>query len=118
MQDVVFLFDVDNTLLDNGRIRDDFSRRIGLDFGAAGANAYWHAMIEDKLRVLTAIKAILGDRLTTVFPRQGRYATDPATIAECPPADITIGRIGELVGYDFSVIGARAGRRAVRSADA
>lgn len=215
-RDIVFLFDVDNTLLDNDRIRDDFSRRIALDFGAAGVAGYWQAyealrsefgyadylaalqrfrqprdgdvrlpglsgfmldypfaerlypgaleavahvarygqpvvlsdgdivfqprkieraglreafdghvllyihketmiedmqrryparhyvMIDDKLRVLTAMKVRMGDRLTTVMPRQGHYALDPAIIAECPPADITIERIGDLAAHDFS----------------
>jgi FMN phosphatase YigB (HAD superfamily) len=59
-----------------------------------------YVMVDDKLRILAAMKSIWGDRLTTVFPRQGHYALDPANIAAYPAADITIERIGELVGYD------------------
>jgi FMN phosphatase YigB (HAD superfamily) len=64
--------------------------------------AHHYVMVDDKLRVLTAMKDILGDRLTTVFPRQGHYALDAATIANYPAADITIERIGDLLHEDFS----------------
>ena len=49
-----------------------------------------YVMIDDKLRVLTAMKDILGAKLTTVFPRQGHYALDTASIASYPAADITV----------------------------
>ena len=51
-----------------------------------------YVMMDDKLRILTAMKKIWGDRLTTVLPRQGHYALDPKVIATYPPADIKIGR--------------------------
>ncbi len=61
-----------------------------------------YVMVDDKLRILAAMKEIWGPRLTTVFPRQGRYALDPAETAKHPPADITVGRIGELLDYDVA----------------
>jgi hypothetical protein len=61
-----------------------------------------YVMVDDKLRILAAMKNVWGDRLTTVFPRQGHYALDPKVIAAYPEADITIERIGELVNYDLS----------------
>lgn len=61
-----------------------------------------YVMIDDKLRILDAMKRIWGDRLTTVFPRQGHYATDPKALELYPPADITIERIGDLLHHDFS----------------
>jgi FMN phosphatase YigB (HAD superfamily) len=61
-----------------------------------------YVMIDDKLRILAAMKKQWGDRVTTIFPRQGHYALDPKNIAAYPPADITIERIGELVNYDLS----------------
>ena len=61
-----------------------------------------YVMVDDKLRILAAMKAIWGERLTTVFPRQGRYALDSQAIAGYPPADITLERIGELVNYDLA----------------
>ena len=56
-------------------------------------------LVDDKIRILTEAKKIWGDRLTTVFPRQGHYALAP-DVADYPKADITIERISDLVGYD------------------
>lgn len=63
-----------------------------------------YVMVDDKLRLLAAMKKIWGERLTTVFPRQGHYALDLRNIAAYPPADITVERIGELVNYDLSTL--------------
>jgi FMN phosphatase YigB (HAD superfamily) len=60
-----------------------------------------YVLIDDKLRILTAIKKAWGRRVTTVFPRQGHYAADAKALASYPPADITIRRIGELVEFDL-----------------
>jgi hypothetical protein len=59
-----------------------------------------YVLIDDKLRILDAVKQVWSDRVTTVFPRQGRYALDPAEIASHPPADIAIDRIGDLLNHD------------------
>ncbi len=61
-----------------------------------------YVLIDDKLRILSAVKAIWGSRVTTVFPRQGHYATDQQTVARFPPADVTIARIGDLLNHDLS----------------
>src|SRR5258706_557478 len=60
-----------------------------------------YVMIDDKLRILAAIKRVWGSRVTTVFPRQGHYAFDEKIIQTYPPADITIERIGDLLKYDL-----------------
>jgi FMN phosphatase YigB (HAD superfamily) len=60
-----------------------------------------YVMVDDKPQILAAMKKVWGDRLTTVFPRQGHYALDPANVAVYPSADITIGRIAELIDYEF-----------------
>jgi FMN phosphatase YigB (HAD superfamily) len=57
-------------------------------------------LIDDKLRILDAIKRQWHDRVTTIFPRQGHYALDPANSARYPKADVTVERIGELAGYE------------------
>ncbi|HEY3634589.1 MAG TPA: HAD family hydrolase [Caldimonas sp.] len=62
--------------------------------------AHRYVLVDDKLRVLTAMKKILGERLVTVFPRQGHYALDPANLARYPGADIGIERIGDLLDVD------------------
>jgi FMN phosphatase YigB (HAD superfamily) len=213
MQDLVFLFDVDNTLLDNDRIQDDLRAHLEASYGRAARERYWaifdelwaelsyadyigaleryrieklhdpallrmsgwlldypfaerlypgaldavshvrqwglpvvlsdgdavfqprkversglwqafadhvliyihkegelaeverlypakhYVMIDDKLRILDAVKAHWGGRVTTVFPRQGHYARDPETLAKYRPADVSVERIGELVGF-------------------
>ena len=63
-----------------------------------------YVLVDDKLRILTAAKKVWGARLTTVFPRQGYYASDPTTPAAYPPPDITIERIGELLRYDLPAL--------------
>ena len=55
-----------------------------------------YVLIDDKLRILSAVKQIWGAKVTTVFPRQGHYATDPQVLATYPPADISAERIGDL----------------------
>src|SRR5205807_1308192 len=58
-----------------------------------------YVLIDDKLRILNEVKKIWGEKVTTVFPRQGHYALDPKIVSAYPPADITMERIGELVNY-------------------
>jgi FMN phosphatase YigB (HAD superfamily) len=55
-----------------------------------------YVMVDDKLRILNAMKKVWGDRLTTIFVRQGHYATDAAQIAGYPAADISVETIGEV----------------------
>jgi hypothetical protein len=61
-------------------------------------------VIDDKLRILTAVKKAWGDRVTTVFPRQGKFAHDPAIIAANHPADITVERIGDLLTMNLATL--------------
>ena len=56
-----------------------------------------YVLVDDKVRILAAVKEVWGDRVTTVFPRQGHYAVDVAAIARYPAPDITIERVGDLV---------------------
>ncbi|MBZ5554538.1 MAG: HAD family hydrolase [Acidobacteriia bacterium] len=59
-----------------------------------------YVMVDDKLRILAAIKKIWGRRVTTVFVRQGHYALDPKILGTYPAADVSIDRIGALLNYD------------------
>jgi FMN phosphatase YigB (HAD superfamily) len=68
-----------------------------LDDVEARFPAQHYVVVDDKLRILAAIKKVWGDRVTTVFPRQGHYALDPAILASEPPADITVDRIGDIL---------------------
>jgi FMN phosphatase YigB (HAD superfamily) len=60
-----------------------------------------YVLIDDKLRILAAIKNIWNDRVTTVFPKQGHYANDAKIVAGFPPADISIAQIGDLMTLDL-----------------
>jgi len=70
--------------------------------------AHHYVLIDDKIRILTMAKKVWGERLTTVFPRQGHYAQAP-DVAEYPAPDITVERISDLVGYDMGALS--GGRR-------
>jgi FMN phosphatase YigB (HAD superfamily) len=61
-------------------------------------------IVDDKLRILAAMKRVWQERLTTVFPHQGHYALDPTNDAAYPPAEIRIERIGDLVNYDLPAL--------------
>ena len=82
-----------------GRVLIYIHKEAELDEVARRYPARHYVMVDDKLRLLTAIKASWGERVTTVFPKQGHYAADPAVLALYPPADITIERIGDLLNY-------------------
>jgi hypothetical protein len=64
-----------------------------------------YVMVDDKLRILAAMKKSWGARLTTVFVRQGHYAKDAAEIAKYPAADLTIDTIDQLATLSRSAFG-------------
>ena len=55
-----------------------------------------YVIVDDKVRILAAIKSVWRERATTVFVRQGHYAYDAAHVSSYPPADVTIEKIGDL----------------------
>ena len=61
-----------------------------------------YVLVDDKLRILTAVKAVWGEKVTTVFPRQGHYAHDPRILESSPPADVQVDRIADLLSMDRS----------------
>src|SRR5712691_5932280 len=67
-----------------------------------------YVLVDDKLRILTAVKEVWEHRVTTLFPRQGHYAHDPQALATNPPADLTVERIGDLLAYDLPTLLAAA----------
>ena len=58
-----------------------------------------YVLVDDKPRILAAVKDAWGDRVTTIFPRQGQYARDAKAYR---PADLTVERIGDLLTHDLS----------------
>ena len=87
----------------DGRVLIYIHKERELDDVARRYPARHYVVVEDKLRILTAAKAHWGSRLTSVFVRQGHYARDPG-VASYPPADLTVDRIGELLGYDLPAL--------------
>ncbi|MGA7079918.1 MAG: HAD family hydrolase [Terriglobales bacterium] len=81
-----------------------------LDDAEAKYPATHYVMVDDKVRILAALKKYWGARVTTVFPRQGHYALDAKSVAEYSKPDITIERIGELQRYSLEQILAAAGK--------
>jgi FMN phosphatase YigB (HAD superfamily) len=63
-----------------------------------------YVLVDDKLRILAAVKKAWRDRVTTVFAKQGHYAFDQKILAENPPADIELARIADLLELDFSAL--------------
>jgi len=63
-----------------------------------------YVLVDDKPRILAAVKEIWGNRVTTVLPLQGQYAHDAQVVASLPPADVTVERIGALLDYDFPTL--------------
>lgn len=60
-----------------------------------------YVLIDDKVRILAAVKKVWGERVTTVFPRQGHYAQDREAVAKHPAPDVTVERIGDLLAWDL-----------------
>jgi FMN phosphatase YigB (HAD superfamily) len=85
-------------------------KELELDDVEAKYPATHYVMVDDKVRILAAIKKYWGARVTTIFPRQGHYALDAAEVAKYPAPDITLQRIGELQNYSLVQILAASGR--------
>ena len=81
----------------DGRVLIYIHKEEMLDDVSGKFPARHYVMIDDKLRVLSAMKNVWGARLTTVFPRQGHYAHDAALLAMYPSADLTVDGIGDLL---------------------
>ena len=80
-----------------GRVLIYIHKELELDHIAEIYPAEHYVVVDDKLRILAAIKEVWQSRVTTVFVRQGHYAHDAQAIARYPAADVTLERIGELV---------------------
>ena len=84
-----------------GRVLIYVHKEQMLDAVARRFPAARYVMIDDKIRILDAIKKAWGERVTTIMPRQGHYALDTAAVASYPPADVTVERIADLLERDF-----------------
>jgi FMN phosphatase YigB (HAD superfamily) len=83
-----------------GRVLVYLHKEYMLDAVHQAYPAQHYVMVDDKPRLLTAIKAVLGPRVTTVFVRQGHYAAEATGNELQPTPDLVIDHIGDLVGMD------------------
>ncbi|MFN8602953.1 MAG: HAD family hydrolase [Candidatus Binatia bacterium] len=69
-----------------------------------------YVLVDDKVRILDAVKKSWGDRVTTVFPRQGHYARDEKEVAKYRMPDVTVERIGDLADADLAALRVATGK--------
>jgi FMN phosphatase YigB (HAD superfamily) len=84
----------------DGRVMITIHKERALDEVEKRYPARRYVMIDDKVRLLAAMKPVLGNRLTTVLVRQGHYALAPDAASVRPVPDVTIERIGDLINQD------------------
>jgi FMN phosphatase YigB (HAD superfamily) len=85
----------------DGRVLIYIHKEVELEDVEKRYPADHYILIDDKLRILSAVKKVWNERVTTVFVRQGHYALDEKVISAYPPADLTIERIGDLLRCFF-----------------
>ncbi len=85
----------------DGRVLIYVHKEMELDDVAQRYPAEHYVLVDDKLRILSAVKNIWGARVSTIFVRQGHYAHDPKILAAYPAADVSLGRIGDLLDCDW-----------------
>jgi FMN phosphatase YigB (HAD superfamily) len=85
-----------------GHVLNYVHKERELDAVRSAYPAQHYVLIDDKLELLDAVKKAWGNRATTIFPRQGHYAKDTATLM--PPVDIEVAHIAELMEHDFSTL--------------
>jgi FMN phosphatase YigB (HAD superfamily) len=98
----------------DGRVLIYIHKEKSLDDVERRYPAERYVLVDDKLRILAAAKQFWGEHVTTVFPRQGTYAHDPKIVAEFPPADVTIERIGDLLDSDLSSVQRRSNQSSLK----
>ena len=63
-----------------------------------------YVLIDDKERILDAVKNIWGEKLVSMFPRQGHYAHDPENAGKYRKPDVTVEKIGDLLEMDIGAL--------------
>jgi FMN phosphatase YigB (HAD superfamily) len=81
----------------DGRVLVYLHKEQSLDAMQARFPAAHYAMIDDKPKLLAAMKKTLGEKLTTVFVRQGHYAHESIDTPISPSPDLVIECIGDLL---------------------
>jgi len=87
-----------------GRVLIYLHKEKMLDSVARRYPAQHYVMVDDKVRILAALKQSWGAKVTTIFPRQGHYALDVAEVSKYVAPDLTLDRIGALAERDLSAL--------------
>ena len=82
----------------NGKVLIYVHKEMEIDDIEQRYPAEHYVVIDDKLRILRAMKTHWGAKVTTVFVRQGHYANDPKALTEFGPADVNLERISDFCG--------------------
>jgi len=82
----------------DGRVLIYIHKEEALDDVEQRYPAQHYVLVDDKPRILAAVKEAWGERVTTIFPRQGQYARDAKAYRA---ADLTVERIGDLLTHDL-----------------
>jgi hypothetical protein len=85
--------------IDKELVLDDVERRYPAEH---------YVLVGDKIRILSAMKNAWGDRVTTVFARQGEFALDPKIVTAFPPADLAVDRIADLLEFELPTLAGRS----------
>jgi FMN phosphatase YigB (HAD superfamily) len=85
-----------------GRVLIYVHKERAIDMMRQRCPARHYVMVDDKLRLLAAMKRVLGSELTTVFVHQGHYAAQASDSRIEPPPDMEIERIGDLLDLKLS----------------
>lgn len=93
----------------DSNIRIYVHKELELDDVERRYPAEHYVLVDDKVRILDAVKQSWGARVTTVFPRQGHYALDAREVAKYRTPDVTVSRVGDLADADLAALRAAAG---------
>jgi FMN phosphatase YigB (HAD superfamily) len=85
----------------DGRVLIYIHKEEALDDVERRYPAERYVLVDDKPRILAAVKQFWGERVTTIFVRQGAYAHDPKAVGAVPTADMTIEHIAALLDWDL-----------------
>ena len=97
-----------------GRVLIYIHKEFALDDIERRFPARHYVLVDDKPRILAAVKSAWGGRVTTVLPRQGQYAHDAKAAAAYPAPDLAIERIGDLMAHDLPALIAGAQPKVTR----
>ena len=86
----------------DGRVLIYIHKELMLDAVQQRYPARHYVMVDDKLRILSAMKDVWGERLTTVFPRQGHYAFDAEEVARHPKPDVSVDHSGDIARMNLA----------------